>query len=169
MADHHAMPGRSGRVQSSHTQPYFLLLAMVAISWAAMYWLMYAMVDSPSNVYNSLNQFYMSGLMAASMIPIEFAVMRAMYTDRRWTMILLAVSVLIAGGSWTAIRLQAGISDRQFLRSMISHHASAILMCQQAPIQDAEVQALCRDIVSSQEREIATMKATLESLDSRGR
>lgn len=167
MVEHHVMPQRAKSMKMSHTRQYFYLATMVALSWAAMYWLMYAMVDSPANVYSSLNQFYMSGLMAAPMIPIELAIMRAMYTDRRWTLALLAASVVIAGGSWTAIRQQAGISDRQFLRSMISHHASAILMCQQAPIQDAEVRALCRGIVSGQQQEIATMKAKLESLDSR--
>ncbi len=48
------------------------------------------------------------------------------------------------------------------MRSMIPHHSSAILMCQQASLTDAEILALCTDIVKAQEREIAQMKAILE-------
>ena len=38
-------------------------------------------------------------------------------------------------------------------------------MCQQAPIRDAEIQDLCRTIVSSQTSEIAQMKAKLVELE----
>jgi uncharacterized protein (DUF305 family) len=56
------------------------------------------------------------------------------------------------------------VSDKQFLRSMIPHHAGAILMCEQAPIEDAEIKALCKNIVSSQQSEIDQMKAKLSAL-----
>jgi uncharacterized protein (DUF305 family) len=48
---------------------------------------------------------------------------------------------------------------------MIPHHAGAILMCEEAPIHDAEIQALCRSIISSQQSEIDQMKAKLSALD----
>jgi len=47
---------------------------------------------------------------------------------------------------------------------MIPHHAGAILMCERAPLQDAEIQALCRTIVSGQRAEIDQMKAKLRAL-----
>ena len=53
---------------------------------------------------------------------------------------------------------------RHFLRSMIPHHAGAILMCEQAPIQDAEIRQLCQTIISSQQQEIDQMKAKLAEL-----
>jgi uncharacterized protein (DUF305 family) len=59
------------------------------------------------------------------------------------------------------IREQTGIGDRQFLRSMIPHHASAILMCEEAPIVDPDIRLLCRGIVTSQQSEITQMKALL--------
>jgi uncharacterized protein (DUF305 family) len=34
------------------------------------------------------------------------------------------------------------VGDKQFLRSMIPHHAGAILMCEKASIKDAEIRAL---------------------------
>jgi uncharacterized protein (DUF305 family) len=63
------------------------------------------------------------------------------------------------------IRQQGAVTDKQFLRSMIPHHAGAILMCEQASIQDAEIQELCKTIISSQQQEIDQMKAKLEELD----
>ena len=44
---------------------YGRLLVMTAISFIAMYVLMYAMVDRFANVFVNLNQVYMAGLMAA--------------------------------------------------------------------------------------------------------
>lgn len=63
------------------------------------------------------------------------------------------------------IRQQAAISDKQFLRSMIPHHASAILMCEQASISDPEIKQLCEEIISSQQREIDQMQAKLDELE----
>src|SRR6266498_610890 len=57
------------------------------------------------------------------------------------------------------IRWQTAISDGQFLRSMIAHHAGAILMCEQAPIQDPEIKRLCSNILKGQQAEIDQMKA----------
>jgi uncharacterized protein (DUF305 family) len=62
------------------------------------------------------------------------------------------------------IRQQTAVSDRQFLRSMIPHHAGAILMCTKAPIRDAEIESLCENIVSGQQAEIDQMRAKLEQV-----
>ena len=48
---------------------------------------------------------------------------------------------------------------------MIPHHAGAILMCEQAAIEDAEIKDLCGAIVSSQQAEIDQMKAKLSELE----
>jgi hypothetical protein len=61
---------------------YSRLLAMTALSFAAMYILMYAMVNSFSNVLNNLNLIYMAGLMAAPMVLIELLLMRHMESIR---------------------------------------------------------------------------------------
>lgn len=84
-----------------------------------------------------------------------------MYPGRGRNAAILAVSVVALVGSWFAIRQQAAIGDDQFLRSMIPHHAGAVLMCEQAPVTNPEIVALCADIVASQRREIARMKAIL--------
>ena len=75
---------------------------------------------------------------------------------------IIAGSVLAGLIFFLLIRQQTAISDRQFLRSMIPHHAGAILMCEQATINDPEIQELCGAIISSQQSEIDQMKAILE-------
>lgn len=141
------------------------LLIMTLLSLLSMYLLMYSMVNVFSNVFNSLNEFYMAALMTAPMPIIMLLLMRAMYQDRRLNAIILGVSSLALILFFVLVRQQAGISDKQFLRSMIPHHAGAILMCQQASIQDPEIKVLCRTIVASQQSEIDQMKAKLLELE----
>ena len=155
--------GHNGTGEHQGHNMYRRFAVMIAISFVAMYGHMYAMVNAFGNVYNSLNQAYMAGLMAASMVIIELAVMWGMYTNRK-----LNVALLIGGAAalllcWMGIRRQVAIGDRQFLRSMIPHHAGAILMCEQASIADAQIQRLCQGILESQSSEITQMKAILNA------
>lgn len=147
-----------------HEGHYGRFAAMVALHFIAMYVLMYAMVDVFGNVYNSLNQIYMAGLMTASMVLIELPLMAGMYPSRRLNIAIVAVGIVALAGFFVAIRDQTAIGDRQFLRSMIPHHAGAILMCGRAPIDDAEIRALCQQIIAGQQAEIDLMKAALERL-----
>jgi uncharacterized protein (DUF305 family) len=144
---------------------YGRLFLMALLSFVSMYVLMYAMVNTFSNVYMSLNQFYMAGLMAAPMVVIELALMGSMYADRKRNLVVTAVSLVALGTFWVFIRQQTAITDRQFLRSMIPHHAGAILMCEQAPIQDPGIKELCAAIISGQQSEIDQMKARLAELE----
>jgi uncharacterized protein (DUF305 family) len=146
---------------------YGRLLLMVVLSWVSMYVLMYAMVNTFANVYGNLNQFYMAGLMAAPMVVIELTLMGAMYSDRKRNVVIMAVSLVALGAFWVFIRQQTAITDRQFLRSMIPHHAGAILMCEEAPIRDPEIKEMCVAIISSQRSEIEQMKAKLTELEKR--
>lgn len=43
-------------------------------------------------------------------------------------------------------------------------NAGAILMCEQAPIQDLDIKQLCKSIVSSQQTEMAQMRTRLNQL-----
>jgi uncharacterized protein (DUF305 family) len=152
---------RESHMRESH---YRHLLVMTVISFAAMYVLMYAMVNTWANVYMNVNQFYMAGLMAASMVIIEVAIMRAVYHDKRLNVAVILGAFLVLAGFWIMIRQQTAVSDRQFLRSMIPHHAGAILMCTKAPIRDADIKQLCENIVSGQQSEIDQMTAKLNEL-----
>jgi uncharacterized protein (DUF305 family) len=144
---------------------YMRLLIMIALHFIAMYVFMYAMVNAFGNVFNSFNQVYMAALMTASMILIELPLMSSMYKSRSLNAVILALGVVVLIGSFMLIRKQGAIGDRQFLRSMIPHHAGAILMCQQASVEDREIKQLCGNIISSQQAEIDLMKAKLDELD----
>ena len=147
-----------------HEHPYRRLAAMAALSFIAMYVLMYAMVDSLRNVYPNINQFYMAALMTAPMVAIELVVMRAMYPRRAVNAVVAMLAVIALIAFFALIRFQSAVSDKEFLKSMIPHHAGAILMCERASIRDAEISALCKEIVAGQQREIDQMKRKLEML-----
>jgi uncharacterized protein (DUF305 family) len=126
-----------------------------------MYVLMYAMVNVLANVIPNINQAYMAGLMTAPMVIFELLLMRSMYEDRRRNIAILAASGVTLVGCWIGIREQVAISNRQFLESMIPHHAGAILMCQQASLTQPEIKELCRTIIAGQQSEIDQMKELL--------
>ncbi|AWT14852.1 MULTISPECIES: DUF305 domain-containing protein [Lysobacteraceae] len=157
-SEQHASHGSSGQTHQGH---YGRLLLMMALSFLAMYALMYAMVDQLANVYHNVNQFYMAGLMAAPMLLIELWLMSSMYPDRRRNLILAGVTVVFMLFCWWGIRTQAAVTDRQFIRSMIPHHAGAILMCEENRLKDPELVKLCQEIITSQKQEIAQMKQLL--------
>lgn len=159
-AQHH--PGQSMQHGQQH---YGKLVIMILLSFASMYVLMYSMVDTFANVVPNVNQFYMAGLMTTPMIIIELLVMSAMYTDKRRNGIIIALSALALIGFFLLIRFQTAVSDRQFAKSMIPHHASAILMAKQAKLTDPDLIKLQQDIISSQEKEIQDMKNKLVELD----
>jgi hypothetical protein len=144
---------------------YGRLLLMAGLSFSSMYVLMYAMVNAIENVFSNFNQFYMAGLMTAPMIVIELALMGAMYHNKTINMTIMAASLVAMILFWILIRQQTAISDTQFLKSMIPHHAGAILMCEKAPIQDLQIKELCRAIMVSQQSEIDQMKALLAGLE----
>jgi len=107
----------------------------------------------------------MAGLMTAPMIAIEIALMGMMYRDKKLNYSILALSLVVLIGCYFGIRQQTAVNDKQFLKSMIPHHAGAILMCEGANITDSEIKQLCESIRSSQQAEIAQMKKKLKELE----
>ena len=137
---------------------------MTVLSFIAMYVLMYMMVDSFDNVFASVNQLYMVGSMTAAMVIIEVIIMGAMYKDKRSNVKIVGASFIVLVICVAFTRTQFAISEQDFLRSMISHHASALLMCEQnTNLEDPEVKKLCGNILSGQQSEIDFMKMKLQS------
>jgi hypothetical protein len=160
----HSQHGEHNREQSH----YLRLAAMIVLSFISMYVLMYAMVNTLGDVYNSLNQVYMAGLMTAPMVVIELLLMSGMYKNKKLNALLITGSCVAGIAFFLFIRQQTAISDRQFLRSMIPHHSGAILMCNEASLQDQRLLELCKTIVTGQQQEIDQMRAILGDLN-RGR
>jgi uncharacterized protein (DUF305 family) len=125
------------------------------------------MVDKFDNVYPSLNQFYMAGMMTAPMIIIELLLMGSMYPNKKANIFIMVFSVVMLFLFITLIRKQTLISDKEFIKSMIPHHAGAILMCEKSSIEDPKIKKLCQSIKSSQQSEIDWMKMKLNKLEKR--
>lgn len=147
--------------EHKNVNSYNTLIIMAVLSFISMYALMYAMVDRFANVIPNINQFYMAGLMTMPMIIFEVVLMGSMYMNKKLNTVIIAIGTVALVAFFLFIRQQSFVSDRQFLKSMIPHHASAILMCENADLQDLEIRELCASIVSSQQQEIDWMKAKL--------
>jgi hypothetical protein len=164
---HSGAAGGSASHDKNEYGPYIRLGLMIVISFAAMFALMYAMVDVLANAVPNLNQLYMAGLMTAPMLLIEIWLMRAMYPNTQLNLFITAFGAVALLFFWTGIRQQVAIDDQQFLKSMIPHHAGAILMCEQADIKELKVKQLCGGIISAQKGEIAQMRALIVEIQTK--
>ncbi len=147
-----------------HGNSYRNLFAMALLSFGAMFVLMYVMVNTFSNVLINLNQLYMAGLMTMPMILIEMWLMRDMYPNHQLNSLIILFSLIMGLLFWSGIRNQIGINNQEFLKSMIPHHAGAILMCEKASLTDPEILDLCKNIISGQQAEIDFMRNKLNSV-----
>lgn len=143
---------------------YRNLAIEILIDFVIMYLVMFTMIATLDHFYLNLNNVYMTLMMVAPMAIVMLVAMRSMYPSLRINLLIGAGAVLIFVASFAAMRTQAGIGDKEFLRSMIPHHSGAILMCKEATIRDPEIRSLCEEIISSQQREIATMQAILQRM-----
>lgn len=152
MQDHSAH--QDGRV-------YRNLAIELAIDFTIMYFVMYTMIDSVAHLYLNVNNVYMTLMMVAPMALLMLVSMRSMFRRPTLNITIAVIAVAVFAASFLAMRTQAAVGDRQFLRSMIPHHSGAILMCEQASLSDPELVSLCRDIVAAQKAEIARMEELL--------
>jgi uncharacterized protein (DUF305 family) len=159
------MEHKDMQMAKEHKGHYKKLLIMALLSFIAMYILMYSMANSINNVYPNINQFYMAMLMTMPMIIIELALMGKMYMNKKLNAILMGLCTVGLILFFSLIQFQTAVSDKQFLKGMIPHHAAAILMSEQSKSQDPEIKKLQQEIISSQQEEIKVMKAKLKSLN----
>jgi uncharacterized protein (DUF305 family) len=143
---------------------YKTLTIEMIIDFIIMYLVMYTMIATLDHFHLNLNNVYMTLMMVAPMTLVMLVAMRSMYPSRRLNLIVGLGAVVIFIAAFAAMRTQAGVGDKEFLRSMIPHHSGAILMCEQASITDPEIVALCDGIVRNQAAEIAQMETILKRL-----
>jgi uncharacterized protein (DUF305 family) len=152
--------------EGGHGRHAYRLLALnLLLSFAAMYFVMFAMIDGWADFHNNVNTAYMALMMVAPMAVLMLATMGAMYRKRPLNVALYAGFVGIFVASYLAIRSQALVGDEQFIASMIPHHSGAILMCREAQLEDAELKTLCTQISEGQRREIQQMEAIKDRLE----
>lgn len=150
--------------KTRHTHSSYRILAVdSAINALVMFSVMYVMIERFDHLYLNINQFYMTLMMVSPMVILMLFRMGSMYDNKRLNIMTSVVLGVVFVGSFFLIRTQTPVADDQFLRSMIPHHSSAILMCEEASITNPEIIDLCRNIVTSQEQEIDQMLQLLSS------
>lgn len=143
--------------------PVYQKLALSSlISFIIMFFIMYAMIDTYEHLYININKFYMALLMITPMIIIKILSMPEMFKNKKINISIISTCILTIIISITAIRYQSFVDDKEFLRAMIPHHSSAILMCDEANISDAEINELCNSIITAQKSEIKQMEQILK-------
>lgn len=143
---------------------YLRLTLLTAFNIVAMFLLTYALIASFDHFYPNINRAYMAIIMAAPMVAGMMVVMGRMYPNARLNTAIGLGACAVFALVFSAARLQAFVGNEQFLRSMISHHSSAVVMCDKSSITDPEIIDLCETIVDTQLREIRQMQDILARL-----
>lgn len=154
----HMHKGSSGR-------PYLMFWINMALGLIVMYLVMFSMIDGTRDFRNNLNMFYMAVTMWAPMGIFMLVTMPDMFPKKSLNLPLYALFIGLTVASFAGTRLQVMIDDRQFIDSMIPHHSGAILMCREANLGDAELVALCSEIMAAQRSEIEQMESIRNRLD----
>lgn len=137
---------------------YLMFLA----SFVLMFLSTYVMIDILDHFYLNLNKFFMALFMTGLMGIVNPLLMADMYKSSKFRIGVLVTSISVSVLSLAILRTQTFVGNESFLRAMIPHHSSAILMCEEANIDDPEIKELCDKIVQTQKEEIEIMKEMLE-------
>ena len=103
--------------------------------------------------------------MVAPMAVLMLLLMPGMYNNKRHNTLIMLTSITVFVLALVFLRNQTFISDKQYMKAMIPHHSSAIMVSQNAEIKDPELKKLSQEIIKAQEKEIAQMKAILARIE----
>lgn len=145
--------------------PYLKFGLMMLTSFIIMYTVMYLNVDQLEHIYTAQTRTYMTILMIAPMAISMMIFMWGMYKDKRKNYLILAVALLIGVFTYHILRQQTFVDDKAWMRAMIPHHSSAIMVSEKAQLEDPEAIQLAKEIIEAQKREIAQMKKMLSRLE----
>lgn len=138
---------------------------MVAAATVVMFGLMYLNTYRFEHVTFSETRVYMALLMGASMAALMLPFMWKMLGSRRINLAILGGAAALFALSLYLVRSQRTVEDVAYMRAMIPHHSIAILTSERAQISDPRVRRLADQIIESQRREIAEMKALIADLE----
>ncbi|CAN5588660.1 DUF305 domain-containing protein [soil metagenome] len=134
---------------------------MMLISFIIMYGVMFLNVDEANHIYLSTTRTYMALMMVSPMAIVMMSMMGKMYPNKKLNTGIMLGAVVLFGLVLAGLRTQTPIGDVQYMKAMIPHHSSAILVSKNADLKDPEVVKLSEGIIASQEKEISEMKAIL--------
>ena len=146
---------------------YIKFAVMMAVSFVIMYAVMFLNADVFDHVMLSTTQTYMTILMIAPMAISMMLFMWGMYKNKMLNYIILGISALVFFVTLAMLRQQTLIEDVQWMKAMIPHHSSAIMVSQKAHLKDPEAIKLAKEIIEAQKREIAQMKKMIYRLENK--
>ena len=144
---------------------YLRFALMMTVSFVVMYAVMFFNVDVFDHVMLSPTRTYMTLLMIMPMILIMMGFMWGMYKNKRLNYAIMGIAIVVGVGCWFGLRQQVFVEDVQWMKAMIPHHSSAIMVSEKAELKDPEARALAEEIIEAQEREIAQMKKMIYRLE----
>lgn len=144
---------------------YLKFALMMCCSFILMYTIMFMNVDQFNHIMLSATRTYMSLLMVAPMAIMMMLFMWKMYENRKLNVVIITGSIIVFSLSLYGLREQVPIKDVQYMKAMIPHHSSAIMVSQKATFEDPETAELAKQIIESQKKEIAQMKEIIERLE----
>lgn len=147
------------------SSPYIKFLFMMLVSFMMMYGIMFLNVAEIDHILLSTTRTYMSLLMVAPMAISMMLFMWGMYENKRLNTVIILGAAIVFIVVLTALRTQTPIKDIQYMKAMIPHHSSAIMVSENATFEDPETAELAKQIIEAQEREIAQMKRIIERLE----
>ena len=145
--------------------PYLKFGLMMATSFVIMYAVMFLNVDVFDHVMLSPTRTYMTFLMIAPMAVTMMAYMWGMYKKRVWNYAIMGLAVVTFALCYAGLREQVFVEDVQWMKAMIPHHSSAIMVSQKAQLKDPEAIKLAEEIIEAQKKEIAEMKRIIYRLE----
>lgn len=135
------------------------------LSFLVMYFIMFLNVDRLQHYHTSITRIYMAILMVAAMAVVMMLMMAKMYANKMLNTIIIVGGAIIFVLVLIGLRTQTPIGDIQYMKAMIPHHSSAIMVSKHANLKDPEVKKLSEQIIQSQEKEIAQMEARIRELE----
>lgn len=134
------------------------------ISFFIMYFVMFLNIDKAEHYHTSLTRIYMALLMVSTMAIVMMLMMGKMYPDKKANTLIMVTGAVAFVVVLIGLRTQTPIGYVQYMKAMIPHHSSAIMVSKHANIKDPEVKKLSEQIIQSQEKEIAEMEAILDRM-----
>jgi len=145
---------------------YGKFMAMLGLSFIAMYITMYLNTYEWDHVWFSLTRFYMVCLGIAAMAVIMLSLMLNMYKNKKKNIAIYLGSLILFVSALGLVREQKStVGDVLWMKAMIPHHSIAILTSKRADIKDPEAKKLAEEIIEAQLREIAQMKKIIYRLE----
>lgn len=151
-------------MQKMQGMNYQKFTVMMIISFIIMYAVMFLNMDKLDHYHTSATRIYMALLMIAPMAIVMMLMMGKMYPNKKVNTGIVMGAIIVFTLVLTGLRTQTPIGDVQYMKAMIPHHSSAIMVSKHAAIKDPEVRALADSIIASQEREINQMEDILKRM-----